>query len=147
MIVCTTTVPAAMTDFLADIPNFRAEFLDPLEFAPLTDRQLVKIFQKFAERDLYLLDEELRVELLARFARLREEDGFAYAITVRRLFDETVARQASRLAGAAGGQPGSPAGSAGPVTATTVARLTARDLPESVLERIMGHFREDPGGR
>jgi DNA polymerase III delta prime subunit len=171
MIVCSSTVPAAMTELLADDPGFRAEFAGPIEFAPFTDRELVRIFQRFAERDLYLLDEELRVELLSRFARLREEDGFEYAITVRRLFDETVTRQASRLAETAGGAfggaaspggagpfepPGAPAGAFGsrgaggaeaPVTATTVARLTARDLPESPLERMLGHFYEDPGGR
>jgi ATPase family associated with various cellular activities (AAA) len=172
MIVCSSTVPAVMSEFMMDNPGFRAGFAGPIEFAPFTDRELVKIFQRFAERDLYLLDEELRVELLGRFAGLRQEDGFEYAITVRRLFDETVTRQASRLAEAAGaghgayGGPGGPrpvgmpptapfgsrgAGGAGgadaPVTASTVARLTARDLPESALERMMGHFYEDPGGR
>ena len=130
-VVCCSNAPGRMTEFLAANPDFRAEFADPVEFAPFTDRQLVRIFQRFAESDLYLLDEELRVELLGRFARMREEPGFEYAITVRRLFDETVARQAGRLAGAN-------------VTATTVARLTARDLPESALERMMGHFRQDP---
>jgi hypothetical protein len=174
MIVCSSTVPAAMMEFLMDNPGFRAEFAEPIEFAPFTDRELVRIFQRFAERDLYLLDEELRVELLAWFARLREEAGFEYAITVRRLFDETVTRQANRLAETAGGAPGgaggpggpggagffgapgAPAGAFGsrgaggadaPITASTVARLTARDLPESPLERMMGHFHEDPGGR
>jgi hypothetical protein len=132
-VVCCTHAPGRMAEFLAANPGFQAEFADPVQFAPLTDRQLVRIFQRFAESDLYLLDEELRVELLARFARLRAETGFAYAISARRLFDETVARQANRLAGAA-------------VTATTVARLTVRDLPESALERMMGHFQEDRGG-
>jgi Holliday junction resolvasome RuvABC ATP-dependent DNA helicase subunit len=145
MIVCSTTASTAMAEFLASNPGFRAEFAEPVEFASFTDRQLVKIFQRFAERDLYMLDEELRVELLARFARLREAAGFAYATTVRRLFDEVVARQANRLAGPEGGTSGAP-GEA-PVTAGTVTRLTVRDLPESVLEQLMGHFREDPGAR
>ncbi|HZB29389.1 MAG TPA: AAA family ATPase, partial [Streptosporangiaceae bacterium] len=114
MIVCSSTVPAALTEFLANNPEFRAEFAAPIEFVPFTDRELVRIFQRFAERDLYLLDEELRVELLSRFARLREENGFEYANTVRRLFDETVTRQASRLAEAAGGAPRQAASRAGP---------------------------------
>jgi hypothetical protein len=151
MIVCSSTVPAAMTEFLRDNPDFAAEFAEPIEFAPFTARELVRIFQRFAERDLYLLDEELRVELLGRFGRLREENGFAYAITVRQLFEETVARQANRLAGTA--SPAAPPGAAAgpgagaPVTATTVARLTARDLPESPLEQMLGRFQEDPRGR
>ncbi|HEU5156862.1 MAG TPA: AAA family ATPase [Streptosporangiaceae bacterium] len=161
VIVCSSTAPSTLTEFLADHPDFRSEFAGPVEFAPFTDRELVRIFQRFAERELYLLDEELRVELLSRFARLREEDDFAYAITVRRLFDETVTRQANRLAGTAGGDAAAPGGAgtppfgaraagpvgAPPVTASTVARLTARDLPESPLERMMGQFQEDPRGR
>jgi hypothetical protein len=144
MVVCCTSAPDAMAGLLNAEPDFGAEFGEPVDFAPFTDRQLVRIFQRFAERDLYLLDEELRVELLARFARMREEPGFSYAITVRQLFDETVARQANRLAGLQAGpaRPGS-----AEVTATTVARLTARDLPETQLERIMGRFHEDPGQR
>jgi hypothetical protein len=133
-LVVGTSGLGAMTSLLTAHSDFQAEFADPVEFAPLTDRQLVRVFQKFAERDLYLLDEELRVELLARFGRMREEPDFSYAITVRRLFEETVERQASRLAG-------------GNVTATSVARLTARDLPESGLEQMMGDFRQDPDGR
>src|ERR671931_2252068 len=101
-----------MAEVLMDAPDFRAELAEPVEFAPFTERQLVRIFQRFAERDLYLLDEELRVELLARFGLLREEDGFEYAITVRRLFDETVTRQANRLAETAGAAPGGAHGGA-----------------------------------
>ena len=75
-----------------------------------------------------MLDEELRVELLNRLERLRDDPNFAYARTVRALFEQTVARQAARLAGA-------------DVNAATVARLTARDLPETPLEQMLGDLR------
>lgn len=124
VVICTG--PAAeMEGLLASIPAFRAEFGRVVEFAGMSDRDLVRLFQSYAERDLYMLDEELRVELLSRFARLREDRSFAYARTVRTLFEQTVARQAARLAGA-------------DVNAATVARLTTRDLPESPLEQMLG---------
>ncbi|WP_303641323.1 AAA family ATPase [Actinomadura madurae] len=97
IVVCTS--PAAeMEGFLAGNPAFRAEFGRVLEFTPMGDRELVQLFQSYAERDLYMLDEELRVELLSRFSRMREDQRFAYARTVRALFEQTVARQAARLA-------------------------------------------------
>ncbi|GGT74014.1 AAA family ATPase [Actinomadura citrea] len=128
MVVCSS--PAAeMEGFLAGNPAFRAEFGRTLEFTGMGDRDMVRLFQSYAERDLYMLDEELRVELLNRFSRLRDDPQFAYARTVRALFDQTVARQAARLAGA-------------DVNAATVARLTVRDLPESPLEQMLGGFHQ-----
>ncbi|WP_433476585.1 AAA family ATPase [Spirillospora sp. CA-142024] len=128
VVVCSS--PAAeMEGFLAGSPAFRAEFGRILEFTGMGDREMVQLFQGYAERDLYMLDEELRVELLNRFARMREDPQFAYARTVRALFEQTVARQAARLAGA-------------DVNAATVARLTARDLPESPLEQMLGDFHQ-----
>lgn len=129
MIVCTG--PAAeMEGFLAGNPDFREQFGSTVEFEGLTDRQLVQLYQSYAERDLYLLEEELRVELLARFGRLRAHEDFAYARTARMLFEETVARQAARLSGA-------------DVNAATVARLAVQDLPETALGQMFGGFRQD----
>ncbi|MBO2460278.1 AAA family ATPase [Actinomadura violacea] len=126
MVVCSS--PAAeMEGFLTGSPAFRAEFGRIVEFHGISDREMVQLFQKYAERDLYMLDEELRVELLTRFERMRQDPSFAYARTVRALFEQTVARQAARLAGA-------------DVNAATVARLTARDLPETALEQMLGDF-------
>ncbi|MFC6880127.1 AAA family ATPase [Actinomadura yumaensis] len=128
VVVCSS--PAAeMEGFLAGNPALRGEFGRVLEFTGMGDRDLVRLFQNYAERDLYMLDEELRVELLSRFERLRGDPAFAYARTVRLLFEQTVARQAARLAGA-------------DVNAATVARLTDRDLPESPLEQMLGDFHQ-----
>ncbi|RKS71085.1 ATPase family protein associated with various cellular activities (AAA) [Actinomadura pelletieri DSM 43383] len=132
VVVCSS--PAAeMEGFLAGNPTFRAEFGRTLEFTGMGDRDMVKLFQSYAERDLYMLDEELRVELLTRFERMRDDPQFAYARTVRALFEQTVARQAARLRGA-------------DVNAATVARLTARDLPETALEQMLGDFRPGTNG-
>jgi hypothetical protein len=108
-------------------------FGEVVEFADFGDRELVQLFQRFAEQHLYMLDEELRVELMARFARMRDHESFAYGRTVRELFEETVARQAARLAGQA-------------VTAATVARLSARDLPETALMRMLGDLHQNNPG-
>ncbi|WP_157419724.1 hypothetical protein [Actinomadura kijaniata] len=126
-VVVLSGAAAEMEGFLAGNPGFRAEFGSVLEFTGMSSRELVRLFQNYAERDLYVLDEELRVELLARFDGMREDPAFAYARTAREMFEQTVARQAARLAGA-------------DVNASIVARLTARDLPESSLEQMLGDF-------
>ncbi|MCO5985045.1 hypothetical protein NE235_02865 [Actinoallomurus spadix] len=133
LMICSAE-PDEMDGFLLANPEFRAEFGAVVEFREPTDRQLVQLFSRFAERELYLLDEELRVELLGRFGEMRASRRFAFAETVRRLFDAIVARQAARLAGAR-------------VDAATVARLTVRDLPESPAERLLQSLHEDRTGR
>jgi AAA lid domain/ATPase family associated with various cellular activities (AAA) len=132
IVICASTA-AELDGFLAGSPAFRELFGEVVEFADLRDRELVQLFQQFAERDLYMLDEELRVELMARFARTRDDQSFAYGRTVREIFEQSVARQAARLAGQ-------------DVTAAAVARLSARDLPESALERMLGDLRENSSG-
>ncbi|MCO5968837.1 hypothetical protein [Actinoallomurus soli] len=133
VVICSSE-PGEMDGFLLANPEFRAEFGAIVEFPEPTDRQLVQLFSRFAERELYLLDEELRVELLGRFGEMRASRSFAFAETVRRLFDAIVARQAARLAGAR-------------VDAATVARLTVRDLPESPAERLLQSLHQERTGR
>jgi SpoVK/Ycf46/Vps4 family AAA+-type ATPase len=128
MVICTGTAPE-IDEFLLANPGFRAEFGAIVEFRGPTARELVRMFQRFAERDLYMLDEELRVELLTRFGRLRDDADFANAHTVRAMFEATVARQAARLAQAQ-------------VNAATAARLSVHDLPEDSLEQMLGGLRE-----
>lgn len=123
MVIC-SSVPVETEGSLSADPTFRAEFGAVVRFREFTDRELVRLISRFAERDLYLLDEELRVELLSRFAAMRGSDRFAFATTARRVFDQTVARQAARLAG-------------GNVTATSVARLSVRDLPDTPVEQLL----------
>ncbi|HZE30078.1 MAG TPA: hypothetical protein VE198_01425 [Actinoallomurus sp.] len=123
MVIC-TALPDEMEGFLLANPGFRAEFGAIVEFREPTDRQLVQLFSRLAERDLYMLDEELRVELLDRFGGMRNHPAFAFADTVRRMFDQIVARQASRLGSAQ-------------VSAAAVARLSVRDLPASEGGRLL----------
>ncbi|MCW2900763.1 MAG: ATPase [Streptosporangiaceae bacterium] len=131
MIVCIGR-PEEIDSFLAADPRLRARFATTLEFGELSGRELVRLFQRQADRDLYLLDEELRVELLARFDRMRGSEDFEYARAVRALYQQTVARQAAR-AGA-------------DVRAARVSRLSARDLPESALERMLGSLHRSEFG-
>jgi hypothetical protein len=123
MVIC-ASLPDEMEGFLLANPGFRAEFGAIIEFREPTERQLVQLFSRLAERDLYMLDEELRVELLDRFAGMRRYPEFAFADTVRRMFDQIVARQAARLAGAR-------------VNPAAVARLSVGDLPASEGGRLL----------
>ncbi|GAA3241217.1 hypothetical protein [Actinocorallia longicatena] len=118
-----------LSRFLQANPDVAATF-QRLTFVPPSDRELVRLFTGLAENKLYLVEEELRVELMARIARARDGEGFAYGRTIREWFEETVVRQARRLAGAPGAD------------ALTVARLTVRDLPESNLEIILGELHQ-----
>jgi hypothetical protein len=120
---------ADLSRFLKANPDVAATFRR-LDFVPPSDRELVQLFAGLAENKLYLVDEELRVELMARIARARDGEGFAYGRTIREWFEETVVRQARRLAGSQGAD------------ALTVARLTVRDLPESNLEIILGELHQ-----
>jgi chromosomal replication initiation ATPase DnaA len=117
MIVCAGP-PDEMNAFLVANPGFRAEFGAIIEFRSPSEYDLVRLFSRFAERDLYVLDEDLRVRLLRRFAEMREIAGFANATTARRLLERVVARQAARVARDRLGT-------------AEAARLTARDLPDA----------------
>ncbi|GLY74782.1 hypothetical protein Airi01_030490 [Actinoallomurus iriomotensis] len=129
MVICASP-PGEMEDFLRANPGFRAEFGAIVEFGEPTERQLVQLFSRLAERDLYMLDEELRVELIDRFAGMRRYPEFAFADTVRRLFDQIVARQAARLAGSR-------------VDPAAVARLTVGDLPEAQAGQLLHELHLD----
>jgi hypothetical protein len=129
MVIC-ASLPDEMEGFLLANPGFRAEFGAIIEFREPTERQLVQLFSRLAERELYMLDEELRVELIDRFAGMRRYPRFAFADTVRRLFDQIVARQAARLAGAR-------------VDPAAVARLSVRDLPESQAGQLLQELHPD----
>lgn len=111
-------------------PDIAATF-DRLDFIAPTDRELVQLFVKLAEKKLYMVDEELRLELLTRITRFRDNKDFAFGRTVHQWFNETVARQARRIAGVVGAD------------ALTSARLTVRDLPESGLERMLGDLQQN----
>ncbi|WP_148086297.1 hypothetical protein [Actinocorallia herbida] len=115
--------------FLTANPDIAATF-ERVDFTPPSDRELVQLFVKLAEKKLYMVDEELRLELMTRFARFRDSEQFAFGRTVHTWFDDTVARQARRISGLTGAD------------ALTVARLTTRDLPESGLERMLGDLQQ-----
>jgi hypothetical protein len=129
MVIC-ASLPDEMEGFLLANPGFRAEFGAIIEFGEPTERQLVQLFSRLAERDLYMLDEELRVELIERFAGMRRYPEFAFADTVRRLFDQIVARQAARLSGSR-------------VDPAAVARLSVGDLPDSQAGQLLHELHPD----
>lgn len=127
IVICTSAADG-FEAYLLNHPEFRELFGEIVRFVELTDRELVQLFQQQAERDLYTLDEELRVELMSRFARLRADPGFAFGRTAREMFEQTVARQSARLRGAQ-------------LSAAAVTRLSVGDLPETVLQHAFRDFR------
>ena len=121
IVICTST-DDGFEAYLLNNPEFRGMFGEIVRCVELTDRELMQLFQRQAERDLYTLDEELKLELMSRFARMRQDPGFAFGRTVREMFEQSVARQAARLRGAQ-------------MSAAAATRLSVRDLPEPVVQQ------------
>ncbi|WP_460302264.1 hypothetical protein [Actinocorallia aurea] len=115
--------------FLTANPDIAATF-ERVDFPAPSDRELVQMFVRLAEKKLYMVDEELRLELMTRFARFRDSENFAFGRTVQAWFDETLARQSRRISGQAGAD------------GHVAARLTTRDLPESGLDRMLGDLQQ-----
>lgn len=116
IVICTST-DDGFEAFLLDTPEFRGMFGEIVRCIELTERELLQLFQRQAVRDLYTLDEELKLELMSRFAWMRQNPAFAFGRTVREMFEQSVARQAARLRGAR-------------MSAVAATRLSVRDLPD-----------------
>jgi hypothetical protein len=118
LIVICTGGPDDLPAFLAAAPAVRERLGEVIVFPDPADADLIEIFRRCAAEQQYVLDDGLTAALPGRVAALRAEPGYAAGHSVRRLFDDVVARQSVRI-----GRPGAPL-SAGQLT-----RLTTDDLP------------------
>nr|WP_175420940.1 right-handed parallel beta-helix repeat-containing protein [Streptomyces griseus] len=98
VVVVAAGYPKEMTDFLASNPGLASRFTRSVEFADYTSEELVTIVERMCTGHRYELDPAARTALLTRFEQIPRDAGFGNGRTARKVFEETVDRQASRLA-------------------------------------------------
>ena len=107
-----------MRDFIESNPGLQSRFSNYIEFADYSAEECSQIFESMAAKHSMTCSEEMRKELLERFSDERNRhEHFANGRLVRNLFEETVNRQASRLAQRSG------------ITAQILSELVVEDLP------------------
>lgn len=89
-----------MRDFLDANPGLRSRFAKTIEFADYTAAELASIFRSMAKKNEFTLAPDLDDGLDAAIAKLtaKRDRMFGNARFVRRLFEDAMARQASRIA-------------------------------------------------
>ncbi|MEU9618309.1 right-handed parallel beta-helix repeat-containing protein [Streptomyces sp. NPDC088251] len=98
VVVVAAGYPKEMTDFLASNPGLASRFTRSVEFADYTSEELVTIVERMCSAHRYELDPEARSALHTHFERMPRDAGFGNGRTARKVFEEIVDRQASRLA-------------------------------------------------
>ena len=87
-----------MKGFLGSNPGLASRFTRTIEFESYTNEELVTIVEDLCTRHHYMLEYGSRQALEAYFAGVARDANFGNARTARKLFEETIARQAQRLA-------------------------------------------------
>ncbi|MGW3635490.1 right-handed parallel beta-helix repeat-containing protein [Streptomyces sp. NPDC005122] len=87
-----------MTDFLASNPGLASRFSRTIEFANYSDEELVTIVEMAAGAHGYELSDGTREALAVHFERIAKGADFGNGRAARKVFEEMVDRQASRLA-------------------------------------------------
>ncbi|KQX49518.1 MULTISPECIES: right-handed parallel beta-helix repeat-containing protein [unclassified Streptomyces] len=98
VVVVAAGYPKEMTDFLASNPGLASRFTRSVEFSDYTSGELVTIVERMCSAHRYELDGEARSALHTHFERMPRDAGFGNGRTARKVFEEMVDRQASRLA-------------------------------------------------
>jgi hypothetical protein len=86
-----------MDEFIESNPGLRSRFPKTIHFADYTDDELVQIFESLCAKSKYECDAGARTKLKAVFAAQERGRGFGNGRSARNLFEDAVARQASRL--------------------------------------------------
>jgi SpoVK/Ycf46/Vps4 family AAA+-type ATPase len=98
IVVIAAGYPDRMELFLGSNPGLRSRFSRTIHFDDYGPDELVKIFDRFAEDGGYDVSESARLTLSQVFNRARRDDSFGNARAARQVFEDTVSRQASRIA-------------------------------------------------
>ena len=93
--------PAEMDVFLDSNPGLRSRFPRTIHFPDYTTDELVAIFEMLCERNDYRCDGDARAAVGAFFDRQPRGEGFGNGRLARNLFEDAIARQASRIVGIA----------------------------------------------
>jgi Cdc6-like AAA superfamily ATPase len=96
-VVIVAGYPEEMQEFLDFNPGMRSRFPRVIFFPDYTDEELVRIFDMLGQQGRYRLDADAAERVRAWFAAEPRTKGFGNGRLARNLFEEAVARQASRL--------------------------------------------------
>ena len=97
IVVIAAGYPEEMEDFVDSNPGLRSRFPKTIHFADYTDDELVLIFESLCMKSKYQCDNDARSKLKAFFVAQERGRGFGNGRLARNLFEDAVARQASRL--------------------------------------------------
>jgi hypothetical protein len=97
IVVIAAGYPEEMEVFVDSNPGLRSRFPKTIHFADYTDTELVLIFERLCATSKYQCDDGARARLREFFVAQPRGRGFGNGRLARNLFEEAVARQASRL--------------------------------------------------
>jgi SpoVK/Ycf46/Vps4 family AAA+-type ATPase len=86
-----------MADFINANPGLPSRFSHTIEFPDYNDTELVAIFSKMCSQNEYEISSSTLSALGGYIASLPREQGFGNGRMVRNIFEDTLARQASRI--------------------------------------------------
>jgi hypothetical protein len=95
VIVC--GYPDEMQEFLDSNPGLRSRFPKTIFFEDYSTDELIRIFEGIGDKENYHLDDKARATLRIWFESQPRTKGFGNGRLARNLFEDVVARQASRI--------------------------------------------------
>jgi hypothetical protein len=96
-VVIVAGYPDEMQEFLDANPGLRSRFPKTIAFPDYSTDELVQIFESLGNKAHYKLDDEARGKVRAWLDAIPRAKGFGNGRLARNLFEEAVARQASRI--------------------------------------------------
>jgi Cdc6-like AAA superfamily ATPase len=97
LVVIAAGYPDEMADFIAANPGLASRFPKTIFFPDYDDDELWQIFVDQGEKAGYHADAEAEAKVRAWFASVPRDKGFGNGRLARNLFEDAVARQASRI--------------------------------------------------
>lgn len=97
LVVIAAGYPDEMAEFIAANPGLASRFPKTIFFPDYSEDELWSIFESIGEKAGYRPDEEAEAKVRAWFASVPRDKGFGNGRLARNLFEDAVARQASRV--------------------------------------------------
>lgn len=97
LVVIAAGYPDEMADFIAANPGLASRFPKTIPFPDYTDDELWAIFASIGDKAGYHPDAAAEAKARAWFASIPRDKGFGNGRLARNLFEDAVARQASRI--------------------------------------------------
>lgn len=97
LVVIAAGYPDEMADFIAANPGLASRFPKTIFFPDYVDDELWAIFESIGEKAGYRADDEAEAKVRAWFAAVPRDKGFGNGRLARNLFEDAVARHASRV--------------------------------------------------